>query len=127
MNSIIGKKAIAALAVVLTTLAAVPLCGWIFMHQPADALADVHSEIANGRCSVSVHRSSATARDAAAMAEEERRRDGWDVAPVSTATFKLFLRVGEMSAILAEDTPSGSTLTEFRTATGGIFSESVFK
>lgn len=116
MNSITKKTAIAALAAVSAALAAVPLCGWIFMRQTAEATADVRAEIAGGRCAVSVRRSPDAARDAAAKAEEERRRDGWDIAPVSTATFKLFLRGGEMCAILAEDAPSGSTLTEFRSA-----------
>lgn len=116
MNSITKKTAIAALAAVSASLAAVPLCGWIFMRRPADAAADLRAEIAGGRCAVSVRRLPDAARDAAAKAEEERRHDGWDVAPVSTATFKLFLRGGEMCAVLAEDTPSGSTLTEFRSA-----------
>lgn len=116
MNSITKKTAIAAPAAVLAVLAAIPLCGWIFMRQAADAAADAHVEIAGGRCAVSVRRSTDAARDAAAKAAEERSRDGWDAAPVSTATFKLFLRGGEMCAILAEDAPFGSTLTEFRSA-----------
>ena len=38
--------------------------------------------------------------------------EGWTPAPVCTPTFKLLLRGHDLAAILAEDLPGGTTVTE---------------
>ena len=65
-----------------------------------------------GRTSVRVWQATGTAASAAAAREAEYVSEGWTPAPVCTPTFKLLLRGHDLAAILAEDLPDGTTVTE---------------
>lgn len=70
------------------------------------------TELRGGRTSVNVWQAVGTAEAAAAEREAAYVSDGWTPAPVCTPTFKLLLRGHDMAAILAEELPGGTTVTE---------------
>lgn len=88
--------------------------GWIFSTQRVRVEEDYHAVIA-GETAVSVRHAPGTAIDAATRAAADYRADGWDEHPVSTATFKLFVRGRHTAALLAEDLPQGgAAIAEYR-------------
>ena len=88
--------------------------GWFFQESGRPALppGGWQTELAGGRTSVNVWRAPGTAVSAAAAREAAYVSDGWTSLPVSTPTFKLLLRGHALAAILAEDLPDGTTVTE---------------
>ena len=88
--------------------------GWFLLRAGAPSLppGGWQTELADGRSTVSVWRASGTAASAAAAREAAYVSDGWTLLPVSTPTFKLLQRGHDLAAILAEDLPDGTTITE---------------
>ena len=88
--------------------------GWFFQRTGGQSLppGGWQTELAGGRTAVSVWRTSGTAAAAAAERESAYVSDGWTPLPVSTPTFKLLQREHDLAAILAEDLPDGTTITE---------------
>ena len=88
--------------------------GWFFQSTGGQPLppGGWQAELAGGRTSVSVWRASGTAASAAAEREAAYVSEGWAPLPVSTPTFKLLQREHDLAAILAEDLPDGTTVTE---------------
>lgn len=104
------------LVVIFALLACALACmaGWFFQRAGGPSLppGGWQTELADGRSSVSVWRASGTAASAAAAREAAYVSDGWTLLPVSTPTFKLLQREHDLAAILAEDLPDGTTITE---------------
>ena len=90
------------------------MAGWFFQRAGGQSLppGGWQTELADGRSSVNVWRASGTAVSAAAAREAAYVSDGWTLLPVSTPTFKLLQRGHDLAAILAEDLPDGTTVTE---------------
>ena len=88
--------------------------GWFFMRTRAPSLppGGWQGELGGGRTSAKVWLAPGTAASAAAAREAEYVAEGWTPAPVCTPTFKLLLRGHDLAAILAEDLPDGTTVTE---------------
>ena len=88
--------------------------GWFFLRTGAPALPSGgwQTELAGGRTAVNVWQTSGTAASAAAARESAYVSEGWTLLPVSTPTFKLLQRGHDLAAILAEDLPGGTTVTE---------------
>lgn len=88
--------------------------GWFFQRAARPSLppGGWQAEFADGRTSVSVWQASGTAASAAAEREAAYVSDGWTPLPVSTPTFKFLQRGHDLAAILAEDLPDGTTITE---------------
>ncbi len=102
-----------ALPLILVLLSALLAGGWIFHAQKT--VDPVYSGMVAGDAQVSVRFEPGTAEEAADRAAASYRSAGWDVLPVSTRTFKLFVRGRRTAALLAEDVPQGGTrVTEFR-------------
>ena len=106
------RNAIVAAAVLACALAAA--AGWFFQQPSAPSLppGGWQGELGGGRTSVSVWQAPGTAAAAAAAREAAYVAEGWTPAPVCTSTFKLLLREHDLAAILAEDLPDGTTVTE---------------
>ena len=104
--------AIVAGALLACTLAAA--AGWFFRQPGTPSLPSGgwQGELGGGRTSVSVRHAPGTAAAAAAAREAAYVAEGWTPAPVCTPTFKLLLREHDLAAILAEDLPDGTTVTE---------------
>ena len=102
------------IAVAFFACALAVTAGWFFQKAGGPTLppGGWQSEIAGGRTSVNVWRASGTAASAAAAREAAYVSEGWTPAPVCTPTFKLLLRGHDLAAILAEDLPGGTTVTE---------------
>ena len=100
-------------AALLACALAVP-AGWFFQTSRAPSLppGGWQGELGGGRTSVRVWQATGTAASAAAAREAEYVSEGWTPAPVCTPTFKLLLRGHDLAAILAEDLPDGTTVTE---------------
>ena len=98
----------------LLACAAAGSAGWFFLRTGAPSLppGGWQAELAGGRTSVNVWRAPGTAASAAAAREAEYVSEGWTPLPVSTPTFKFLLRGHDLAAILAEDLPGGTTVTE---------------
>ena len=109
------KKRRLVVAIVLLACAFACTAGWFFQRTGGPSLppGGWQTELADGRSSVSVWRASGTAADAASARETAYVSDGWTLLPVSTPTFKLLQREHDLAAILAEDLPDGTTVTEF--------------
>ena len=88
--------------------------GWFLLRAGAPSLppGGWETELAGGRTSVKVWQVPGTAAQAAAAREAEYVSEGWTPAPVCTPTFKFLLRGHDFAAILAEDLPEGTTVTE---------------
>ena len=101
-------------AAVLLACALACTAGWFFQsaERPSLPPGGWQTELAGDRTSVSVWHASGTAASAAAEREAAYVSDGWTVLPVSTPTFKLLQRGHDLAAILAEDLPDGTTITE---------------
>ena len=108
------KKRRLVVAVVLLASALACMAGWFFQRDGGPPLppGGWQTELADGRSSVNVWRASGTAVSAAAAREAAYVSDGWTLLPVSTPTFKLLQRGHDLAAILAEDLPDGTTITE---------------
>ena len=106
------RRLIIAVAFFVCALAVT--AGWFFQKagRPVLPPGGWQSEIAGGRTSVNVWRAPGSAVSAAAAREAAYVSDGWTSLPVSTPTFKLLLRGHDLAAILAEDLPDGTTVTE---------------
>ena len=91
-------------AAALLACAVAGSAGWFFMRTRAPSLppGGWQGELGGGRTSVRVWQATGTAASAAAATP----------APVCTPTFKLLLRGHDLAAILAEDLPDGTTVTE---------------
>ena len=104
------------LVVIFVLLACALACmaGWFFQRAGGPPLppGGWQTEFADERSSVSVWHASGTAVSAAAAREAAYISDGWTLLPVSTPTFKLLQREHDLAAILAEDLPDGTTITE---------------
>ena len=102
------------LAAALLACALAVSAGWFFQGSGRPALppGGWQTELAGGRTSVNVWQTSGTAASAAAAREAAYVAEGWTPAPVCTPTFKLLLRGHDLAAILAEDLPGGTTVTE---------------
>ena len=101
-------------AATLLACAVVGSAGWFFMRTRAPSLppGGWKGELGGGRTSVRVWQATGTAASAAAAREAAYVAEGWTPAPVCTPTFKLLLRGHDLAAILAEDLPGGTTVTE---------------
>ena len=101
-------------AAALLACAVAGSAGWLFMRTRAPSLPSGgwQGELGGGRTSVRVWQATGTAASAAAAREAEYVSEGWTPLPVSTPTFKLLLRGHDLAAILAEDLPDGTTVTE---------------
>lgn len=106
------RNAIVAAAVLACALAAA--ASWFFQQPSTPPLppGGWHGELSGGRTSVSVWQTPGTAASAASAREAAYVAEGWTPAPVCTPTFKLLLRGHDLAAILAEDLPDGTTVTE---------------
>lgn len=102
------------LAGALLACAVAGSAGWFFMRTGVPSLppGGWQGELGDGRTSVSVWQAPGTAEVAAAAREAAYVSEGWTPAPVCTPTFKLLLRGHDLAAILAEDLPGGTTVTE---------------
>ena len=98
----------------LLACAVVGSAGWLFMRTRAPSLppGGWQGEQGGGRTSVKVWQAPGTAASAAAARESAYVSEGWTLLPVSTPTFKLLQRGHDLAAILAEDLPGGTTVTE---------------
>ena len=108
------KRRHLAVAGALLACALACTAGWFFQKagRPVLPPGGWQSEIAGGRTSVNVWQTSGTAASAAAAREAAYVSEGWTPLPVCTPTFKLLLRGHDLAAILAEDLPDGTTVTE---------------
>ena len=108
------RKRRLVIAGVLLSCALACMAGWFFQRAGGPSLppGGWQTELADGRSTVSVWRTSGTAASAAAAREAAYVSDGWTLLPVSTPTFKLLQRGHDLAAILAEDLPDGTTITE---------------
>ena len=108
------RKRRLVIAGVLLSCALACMAGWFFQRAGGPTLppGGWQTELADGRSTVSVWRASGTAASAAAAREAAYVSDGWTLLPVSTPTFKLLQREHDLAAILAEDLPDGTTITE---------------
>ncbi len=106
-------RLVIAAGALLACALAVP-AGWFFQTSGTPALppGGWQGELGGGRTSARVWQAPGTAAAAAAAREAEYIADGWTPAPVCTPTFKLMLREHDLAAILAEDLPGGTTVTE---------------
>ena len=106
------RRLIAAAALLACVLAG--SAGWFFLRDGAPSLppGGWQGELGGGRTSVKVWQAPGTAASAAAAREAEYVSEGWTPAPVCTPTFKLLLRGHDLAAILAEELPDGTTVTE---------------
>ena len=102
------------LAAALLACALAVSSGWFFQRTGAPALPSGGGriELAGERTVVNVWQAPGTAASAAAAREAAYVAEGWTPAPVCTPTFKLLLRGHDLAAILAEDLPDGTTVTE---------------
>ena len=102
------------LAVALLACAVAGSAGWFFLRarEPSMPPGGWETELADGRTSVKVWQAPGSAASAAAAREAEYVSEGWTPAPVCTPTFKLLLREHDLAAILAEDLPEGTAVTE---------------
>ena len=102
------------LAAALLACALAVSSGWFFQRTGAPALPSGGGriELAGERTVVNVWQTPGTAASAAAAREAAYVAEGWTPAPVCTPTFKLLLRGHDLAAILAEDLPGGTTVTE---------------
>lgn len=102
------------MAAALLACAVAGSAGWFLLRAGAPSLppGGWETELAGGRTSVKVWQAPGTAASAAAAREAEYVSEGWTPAPVCTPTFKLLLRGHDLAAILAEDLPDGTTVTE---------------
>ena len=108
------RKRRLVIAGVLLSCALACMAGWFFQRAGGPSLppGGWQTKLADGRSTVSVWRASGTAASAAAAREAAYVSDGWTLLPVSTPTFKLLQRGHDLAAILAEDLPDGTTITE---------------
>jgi len=88
--------------------------GWFFLRAgaPSAPPGGWRTELANGRTAVNVWQVPGGAASAAAAREAAYVSEGWTPLPVCTPTFKLLQRGHDLAAILAEDLPGGTTVTE---------------
>ena len=102
------------LAAALLACALAVSSGWFLLRtrEPPVPPGGWQGELDGGRTSVKVWQAPGTAASAAAAREAEYVSEGWTPAPVCTPTFKLLLRGHDLAAILAEDLPDGTTVTE---------------
>jgi len=96
------------IAVIAAVAVAAISGGWIFRRAPAPPPDAIHSS-ARGDSAISVRHDSYPAPDAAERAAADLRADGWIETPVSTPTFRLLTRGGDVTALVAEDLPSGGS------------------
>ena len=82
--------------------------GWIFRRAPAPPPDAIHTS-SHGDSAVSIRHDPSPALDAAERAAAELRDDGWTETPVSTPTFRLMTRGSDITALVAEDLPSGGS------------------
>lgn len=106
------RHTIVAVALIACALAAA--AGWFFQQPGAPSLPSGgwQGELGGGKTAVSVWQTPGTAASAAAAREAAYVAEGWTPAPVCTPTFKLLLRGHDLAAILAEELPDGTTVTE---------------
>ncbi len=106
------RRLIASAALLAGVLAG--SAGWFLLRtrEPPVPPGGWETELADGRSTVKVWQVPGTAAQAAAAREAEYVSEGWTPTPVCTPTFKLLLREHDFAAILAEDLPEGTTVTE---------------
>ena len=96
------------IAVIAAIAAAAISGGWIFRRAPAPPPDAIHAS-SRGDATVSVRHDPSPASDAAERAAAELRADGWAETPVSTPAFRLLTRGSDVTALVAEDLPSGGS------------------